>query len=242
MNRRAVLLAAGALLVLLMAGAGAYAYFFSGLRSAPPPLALATPSASSPSAATTATPAAGLAGNWTVAPGGQARFRVRESVAGLAAAHEAVAQSTDVSGGLTLTAAGADYQASAIRVAVGLTGLRSIDTLAGHDVSQRDGSVQRALATFQFPQAVFEAGPVTVPAAIADGRPQTLDVPGRLTLHGVTRDVRATVQVQVTGDVAQAVGRIQVDMTDFGVQPPRAPGIAPEAATTLEFQADLKRA
>lgn len=238
MRPRILLAAAVAAVLVVAAGAVAYAYFFSGLRAAPRPLALASP----PPASAVASPTAGgsLAGAWTLASGGKARFRVNETVAGVPA-HEAVAETADVAGGLTLVPSGTDYQASGIRVTVGLTGLHSIDTLAGRNVAQRDGIVQRALATGQFPQAVFQAGSVTVPGTVADGRPVTLTVPGQLTVHGVTRDVQAIVELQVSGTAARAVGRIKADMRDFGVQPPQAPGIVPEAATTLEFESALGR-
>ena len=227
-------IAAAAVLVLVAAAAG-YAYFFSGLRAAPRPLALTSPSASAAPVA-----ASELAGDWQVAAGSSARFRVRETVGGVGA-HEAVSETSQVTGGLTLAAAAAGYQASALRVTVGLAGLRSVDTLAGRDVTQRDGTVQRALSTNRFPNAVFEADSVSVPAELAGGGPVTVTIPGRLNLHGVTRPIQATAQVQVTGVSAQAVGGFDVDMTDFGIQPPSAPGITPSSATHLEFQVNLKR-
>lgn len=234
------LVAGGVLAIVLAAGLGAYAYFFSGLRAAPQRLALASPT---PAGSATATPDAstGVAGSWQVAAGSLARFRVQETVAGVGA-HEAVAETSSVSGGFTLQPAGSDYQATGIRVTVGLAGLHSVDTLAGRDVTQRDGMVQRALSTGSYPDAVFEAGSVTIPAAAASGQTVSVVIPGRLTVHGQTRDVQAGAQVRVTGDTAQVVGSFTVDMTDFGVTPPRAPGISPASSTLLEFQANLKKA
>lgn len=68
MSRRNLLVGVGAvaLLVVLAAAAGGYAYFFSGLRTAPKPLALATPTPGA-SVAATPTPAGDLTGNWKVA-------------------------------------------------------------------------------------------------------------------------------------------------------------------------------
>lgn len=228
--------AATAVLFLMAAGA-TYAYFFSGLRSAPKPLALATPS----TVASTAPVASGLAGEWQVGAGSLVRFRVRETVAG-SGAHEAVAETSQVTGGLTVAPAAAGYQATAVKVTVALAGLHSVDTLAGRDVTQRDGAVQRALSTSRYPEAVFQAASVSLPVTAASGQPVAVTIPGQLTVHGVTKDVQATAQVQVNGETAQVVGGFDVDMADFGIEPPRAPGISPASATHLEFQADLRRA
>src|SRR5439155_876056 len=89
-------IAAVAALVLLGVG-GAYAYFFSGLRTTPPALALASPSAT---ASTSATPTAASAGSgtWTVASGSVAGYRVKEQFVGQSSSHEAVARGSAVSG------------------------------------------------------------------------------------------------------------------------------------------------
>ena len=104
-------IAAVAALVLLGAG-GAYAYFFSGLRTTPPALALASPSAT---ASTSATPTAASAGSgtWTVASGSVAGYRVKEQFVGQSSSHEAVARGSAVSGQATITHSGATYQLSA---------------------------------------------------------------------------------------------------------------------------------
>src|SRR5205823_14571743 len=83
MTRRNLLLGVGALVVLGLLGAGAagYTYFFSGARTAPQPLALATPTPGATPSATPA-PAAGLAGSWSVAAGSQAEWRGSQGLAG----------------------------------------------------------------------------------------------------------------------------------------------------------------
>jgi polyisoprenoid-binding protein YceI len=64
---------------------------------------------------------------------------------------------------------------------------------------------------------------VTLPADIAGGQQAQLSVPGQLTIHGVTKDVTATVTVQVSGAQVQAAGQIKTDMATFNINPPSAP-------------------
>ena len=67
-----------AVVVVVAVGAiGAYLYFFSGLRSAPKPLALASPTASA-SPSTAASQGGTLAGTWSIGQGSLAGYRVRE--------------------------------------------------------------------------------------------------------------------------------------------------------------------
>ena len=144
MRRPAILIPAGLALIALLAGGAAYAYFFSGLRSAPKPLALASPTASAPG------PAAGgggPVGTWKIASGSQAGYRVKEQFVGQSSSHEAVARTSGVSGGMTLAAAASGYRADALTVEVDLTGLHSVDQVAGYDVTRRDFFVNRSLST-----------------------------------------------------------------------------------------------
>src|SRR2546423_5338364 len=110
---------------------GAYLYFFSGLRSAPKPLALASPAASaSPSAS--ASQSGALAGTWTVAQGSLAGYRVREQFVGQSSPHEAVARTSTVSGGLTVQPSSGAFQVTGISFTAQLSGLQSVDQVAGY--------------------------------------------------------------------------------------------------------------
>jgi polyisoprenoid-binding protein YceI len=152
--RKGLIAAAAALVVVVMAGVGGYVYFFSNLRSSPSSLALTA----SPAASPTVTGAASdLAGTWTVTTGSQARYRVKELFVGETAKHDAVAQTSSVSGGVTVTGDASGYQATVISVIADLTSLHSIDSVAGRNVTQRDGIVSRQLDVQQFPNAKFAA-------------------------------------------------------------------------------------
>jgi polyisoprenoid-binding protein YceI len=111
--RKGVVAATAALVVVVVAGVGGYVYFFSNLRSSPTSLGLTA----SPGASPTATGAASdLAGTWTVTTGSQARYRVKELFAGQTAKHDAVAQTSSVSGSITVSGDASGYQAAAISV------------------------------------------------------------------------------------------------------------------------------
>jgi hypothetical protein len=81
--------------LLVLAGGGAYAYFFSGLRSVPAPLGLSSLRSDAPTADASAD---GLAGHWTVNAGSQAGYRVKEDLVGQVSKHEAVARTSAVTG------------------------------------------------------------------------------------------------------------------------------------------------
>jgi polyisoprenoid-binding protein YceI len=223
---------------------GAYAYFFSGLRSTPKPLALttATPSASaSPPASAPANASGGLAGTWKAGAGSLAGYRVREVFAGQTAAHDAVSRTSTVSGSLTVADAASGLQATGLQFTVGLADLRSVDQVVGLDVANRDRIVSRTLSVSQYPDATFQAASVDVPATIASGQTATLAIPGQLTVHGVTKPAQLTVQLRLNGTQVEAAGSTSFSMTDFGVQPPQVPITVVQPQVTVEFQLVLVR-
>src|SRR5260370_20680220 len=109
MSRRVLipLIAVAALVVL--GGAGAYAYFFSGLRTSPATLALSSPS---PTTSASASTAAASGGTWTITSGSLAGYRVKEQFVGQSSAHEAVARTSAVTGTITITRSGDPYTLS----------------------------------------------------------------------------------------------------------------------------------
>lgn len=240
----AALVAVAAVLAL----GGAYAYFFSGLRSTPKPLSLSAASAS-PSASASAAPsasaaaaAAGLAGTWKVAQGSLAGYRVKEQFAGQTSTHEAVSRTSTITGSLTVAAVGSGLTATGLQFTVRVADLQSIDQVAGFNVSQRDRIVSQSLSVSQYPDATFVAQSVDVPVSLQSGQAQTLTIPGQLTVHGVSRPVQLSAQVQLNGTQVQAAGTTSFAMTDFGVQPPQVPITVVNPQVTVEFQLVLARA
>jgi len=241
--RKAIFIGAAVVAVAVVTGlGGAYAYFFSGLRSAPKPLAL-SPVASSPSAGASATATASTdpTGTWKVGQGSLARYRVREQFAGQTAAHDAVAQTSTIAGSLTVTRTGSGLTASALQFNVRLADLQSVDQVAGLNVANRDRIVGQALSVSQYPDATFQAQAVDVPATIGSGQTVTLTIPGQLTVHGVTKPVSLDVQLRMNEGRVQAAGSTSFAMTDFGVQPPQVPITVVQPQVTAEFQLVLLR-
>ena len=238
MPRRLLVLIVGAAALLVLGGGATYVYFFSGLRTAPPALALATPTAS---ASGSASPSASSSGTttWTVTTGSVAGYRVREQFVGQSSAHEAVARTSAVSGQLTITQSGTTYQMASATITVQLSGLASVDSVAGYNVTNRDRIVQGSLDVGSFPTAVFVADPVALPANAASGQAVTVSVPGKLTVHGVSKDVTANLQMRVSGGTAQVAGTIATNMTDFGVSPPTIGFTTVQPAVTIEVSLNL---
>ena len=94
------------------------------------------------------------------------------------------------------------------------------------NVSNRDRIVNRMLSGCQFPEAAFDAQSLTLPDATTSGRQVNFDVPGQITIHGVTRPATAQVQLRVQGAQAQVAGSVPVDVTDFDHRVPAEPGQA----------------
>jgi len=235
MKSRLIIAGVACVAALALAGGGAYVYFFSGLRSSPSPLALSTPSASA-----SAAPAGGLDGNWTVTTGSIAGYRVKELFVGETSKHEAVAQTSTVSGSLTLSGDSSGYQVTGITFTAALTSLHSVDSVAGRNVVQRDSYVSRQMNLQQFPNATFTATSGSVPATDGSG-PVDVSAAGKLTIHGVTKDVTATARAQLTGGKIEIVGSMSIDMTDYGVSPPSVPFTTVDSQVTIEFQLFLTK-
>jgi polyisoprenoid-binding protein YceI len=243
--RRQLVIAAVVVGSVLIAGAGAaYAYYFSGLRSTPKPLTASTPGSATTASSMAAAATGDLTGNWTVTSNSLAGFRAKENFVGQSSEHEAVVRTSTVSGGFTIGSdSGGSYLVRSVAIKVGLAGLRSVDQVLGHDVTQRDGIIQRQLTVQRYPEATFTADAASVPSTVTT-QGQSLSLPGTLTIHGVSRAVTAAIsQAQVIGDKIEVKGSIPIDMTDYGVQPPQAPFVTSvDSALTIEFDIFLARA
>ena len=239
MRRRLIITAAAGVAMFVLAGGGAYVYFFSGLRSSPSALGLSA--TASPAATGTPTPAAtGVAGKWTVTTGSLAGYRVKELFIGQTSKHEAVARTSTVTGGLTVTGDLRGYQVTGITFTAALTDLHSVDSVAGRDVTQRDSFVSRQMNLQQFPNATFTASAGSVPATDGSGKVD-VSATGKLTIHGVTKDVTVTAQAQLTGGKIEIAGNLSIEMTDYGVSPPSVPFTTVDSQVTIEFDLFLTK-
>jgi polyisoprenoid-binding protein YceI len=208
--------AAVALVVVLAAGGFAFWQLFGG--SDPSPVAL-NPVTSSATPAAMANSGGSLDGAWTIdnttgslAEGTSsfAGYRVKEELAGTGA-NTAVGRTQNVSGSLTIDGA----TITAMQVSVDMTTLQSDD--ARRDERLRTDGLQ----TDQFPTASFTlTKPIEVGSVPKDGQTIQAVAVGDLTLHGVTRGVEVSIQAQRNGNEIEAIGSVDVALTDYGIEAP----------------------
>ena len=139
-------------------------------------------------------------------------YRVNEELAGVGA-KTAFGRTPDVSG--TLTIAGTSVTDAQFQV--DLTTLQS-------DESQRDDQIHhQALETDRFPTAKFAlTQPIdlgTIPTAN-----QTIHVNavGKLTLHGVTRDVTIPLDAKLVNNTIVVTGQLGITFADYQIEKPHS--------------------
>ncbi|MEP7003008.1 MAG: YceI family protein [Chloroflexota bacterium] len=195
--------------------------------------ASATPTQSATATQTpTATPASGLA--WTVSDKSKATVNVREQLAALNFPSDAVLVATGAKGTFQLNTDGTFSSDSTLSFDV--TSLTS-------DSSLRDNFVkQSVLATRQFPTASFvpvKATGLTLPLPASGAF--TATVAGKLTIHGVTKDVTFDVKGTRTGGELTATATLNptVKFGDFGMPLPAAPGRVLSVVDEIKLVIDL---
>ncbi len=181
---------------------------------------------------------AGPVGTWKAGAGSVAGYRVQELFAGKPAKNPAVGRTPAVTGALTIADSGSGLVVKDIKIDVDLTKLES-------DQSRRDGVLQgRGLEISKFPTASFSAAEVALPADAAKGGPINVTAKGKLTLHGVTKDIEFPLQAQLANGALEVVGTdIAVLMGDYGIDPPSVGGfVTVDDHGTLEFKLVFNRA
>lgn len=225
-----------AAVVLPVAAFGAiYALFFTG--DSPDPLAISTTTATvNPNA--TPVSADGLAGEWRVADGSVAGYRVREQLANLPAQSDAVGRTPDVTGTATLAQNGDSLVVESASFEVDATTLTS-------DEGRRDRRIRTdGLESDSFPTATFAStSPIAVPAEATTGAVVTIEITGDLTIHGVTKSVTIPTEARLNGSQIELVGSITFPFSDFGMTPPSVGGfVEVEDDATMEFALLLAKA
>ncbi len=160
-----------------------------------------------------------------------AGYRVGEELSGIGTT-EAVGRTPAVSG--TLEIAGATVVVAVVDV--------DLTTLVS-DRPQRDGLVQRALDTSQFPSARFAlAEPVSFDALPAAGESVTATVAGTFSVHGASRPVVITVEATWIEGVVIVGAIFEIRFEDYGINPPRAPVVlSVEDTGTVELLLNFTR-
>jgi polyisoprenoid-binding protein YceI len=211
---------AGVVLLAVIVVGGA-AIFVKSQPSAAP---LALPSG-------TARPPSGPAdGTWDVTAGSVAGFRIRESALGFG---------DDVTGRTTAVTGSAVIAGGRVTSAVFRIGLTAIK-VGGKPSPQFAASADSAA----YPDAVIKlANPVLLPAGFGTGRTVTAELPGQLTLRGVTRAVTITLSARRDGAAVEAAGSLPVATARWGITLPAGFGFLGglSSQATAEFLLVLHR-
>ena len=176
-------------------------------------------------------------GTYRVGAGSAAGYRVKELFVGGLAKVDAVGRSEGVTGALSIARQGDSLVAQTITVTVDMTKLAS-------DESRRDARMKTSgLETDRFPTSVFvSTGPTSLPNDADQGKPVKATINGRLTIHGVTRDVAVPVDAQLKAGVLEVVGRLGINMKDYGIDPPEIPDfVKADDDGAFEFKLIMKK-
>jgi len=93
----------------------------------------------------------------------------------------------------------------------------------------------------QFPTATFTATSASVPGN-AMTQPVDVTVVGKMTIHGVTKDMTLNAKAQLVGGRVEIAGSASIPMADFGVAPPFAPFVTVDSTVTIEFDLFMTKA
>ena len=149
------------------------------------------------------------------ATGNEARFVVREQLAGAELPNDAIGVTKGVTGGITLDGMGG-VDSSTSRIVVDLTSLTS-------DRERRDRFIKRrTIVTDSFPSAVLVVtGIQGLPPTLPASGEMTLVLNGLLTIHGVTKPSRWEVKAQAGGGTITGKAVTRIRFGDFGMEQPR---------------------
>ncbi len=154
-------------------------------------------------------------------------YRVNENLAQVGST-TAVGRTPKVSGSLAF----AGDAVTAATITADLTALQS-------DKPMRDAQLrQQALQTDQYPTATFTlTSPIQLQGLLTDGQTITATAQGKLTLHGVTKDVSIPVQAKLSSGVVTVVGSLRIAFADYNITPPRAVVVlSVDSQGTMELQ------
>ncbi|MFD2757803.1 YceI family protein [Gulosibacter faecalis] len=168
-----------------------------------------------------------VAGEWTV-DSGYAGYRVDEVLQGEDVT--VVGRTEEVSGSFTID--GTTLSAGTIEV--------DVTSIATDNSNRDDYFANDAMEASTYPTASFElAEAAELPDDVTSGETVSVEVTGTLTMHGVSQEVTATLEVVVSGDTAQIVGTVPLTFADYDVEAPSLGFVEVEADGQLEFSLDV---
>jgi polyisoprenoid-binding protein YceI len=168
-----------------------------------------------------------VAGEWTV-DSGYAGYRVDEVLQGEDVT--VVGRTEEESGSFTID--GTTLSAGTIAV--------DVTSIATDNSNRDDYFANDAMEASTYPTASFElAEAAELPDDVTSGETVSVEVTGTLTMHGVSQEVTATLEVVVSGDTAQIVGTVPLTFADYDVEAPSLGFVEVEADGQLEFSLDV---
>jgi polyisoprenoid-binding protein YceI len=194
--------------------------------------AAAQPASNTPSAAASG----GTLHLVLVAGGTQARFKVREQLAGRNLPNDAVGATNAVSGNIDIGADGV-LVPGASKITVDMTSLKT-------DESRRDNFIRRnTLDTAQYPTAVLVPTAIKgLPSPLPSAGDVSFELTGDLTIHGVTKPITWQATGKIAGQDLTGTASTKTTFEVFGMTPPRAAVVlSVEDNITLEIDFHLTR-
>lgn len=150
-----------------------------------------------------------ISGTWRVANGSYAGYRVDEVLRGVGTT--VVGRTQQVAGELTVN----DTTVSAANISIDMASVAT-------NISARDNYFRSdTMHTSEYPNAAFElTTPIQVSTPLIAGEKKSFEVKGKLTIHGVTRDVTTQLEMGFDGKNVQIAGSIPITFADYGVKAP----------------------
>ncbi len=182
--------------------------------------------------------AAGAIRFTVAATGNTARYRVREQLMGKDLPNDAVGETAEITGTITVDSTTGTLVAGQSKFVINTGAFKS-------DADRRDGYVRgRLLDAAKFPTVEFVPTTVrglTASAAMASGT-KTFQLVGDLTVKGVTRPTTWTVTAQQAPGRATGSASTKFTFADFSMTPPKVPILLSVADTiALEFDFTMVR-
>jgi polyisoprenoid-binding protein YceI len=217
-------------------------YFVIFPTSSPKPFKLTSSTArrttSTTSPAAPSTSATELTGNWRVASGSLAGYRVREKLAFLPAQSDAVGRTSQITGSATFSESKGTVTITAASFNVAVNTLTS-------DRSMRDEKIHEiGLESSRYPTARFALStPLTVSASALKGNVAHASVTGTFNIHGISKKETLPVEIGLSGSTFEAVGALTFPWSEFSMTAPSIGGfVNVTEKATMEFDLHLQRA
>jgi polyisoprenoid-binding protein YceI len=166
--------------------------------------------------------------------GNEARYRVREQLAGINFPSDAIGVTSAITGGIVLDRAGKVVPEHS-KFTVDITGLKS-------DSTRRDGYIQRAtLTTAQFPKVELAIKEMRgLPHPLPPSGELTFELLGDLTVRGVSKPSTWQVKAAPKSGGLAGTARTSFTFADFGMTKPRVASVlSVEDEITLEYDFTL---